>query len=393
VSKLTLVLVIAVLTTAWGLFGCAPQPAAPTETATKAPAAAKSTAAPAATAAAPSWQDRWETMKAAAKKEGKVTLYGVTGTEMRNVLSSVKDKFGFEVDYLPGTGMELLTRMKAEQQAGLAIPDLLLVGPGPLISSYKQAGMLGNMRDMLVLPEVLDTNIWMGNKLPFMDKDQTVVGYIAGYGARITVNNDMVKDGEFNSYRDLLNPKWKDKIVMIDPTITTSGTQWATFLLMKAYGWDAGVQFLKEFAAQNPLLTADKRLSAEWVVRGKYPVGVALNREEVSGFLAMGAPIRWLRVSEGSDVAPGGGGMSVGKNAPHPNATAVFVNWFLSKEGQTAVSKSFGSPSARTDAPTEGLDPSMFIRPGEKYATADEEFYMAMPKVVATVKEIFAQKK
>ena len=59
--------------------------------------------------------------------------------------------------------------------------------------------------------------------------------------------------------------------------------------------------------------------------------------------------------------------------SPHPNATKVFVNWLLSKEGQTLMSKVRGSASRRTDVPTDFIDPDRLIKPGLKYIEADTE--------------------
>jgi ABC-type Fe3+ transport system substrate-binding protein len=61
-------------------------------------------------------------------------------------------------------------------------------------------------------------------------------------------------------------------------------------------------------------------------------------------------PISTLK--EGYYAASGSGNVVLLKNAPHPNATKVFVNWLLSKQGQTAITKALGQPTRRFDVDT-----------------------------------------
>lgn len=61
----------------------------------------------------------------------------------------------------------------------------------------------------------------------------------------------------------------------------------------------------------------------------------------------------------------------------HPNAAKVFLNWFLSREGQTVFTRAHGGHSARIDVPTEGLDPDLVRKPGVKYFVgADSEAFL-----------------
>ena len=74
---------------------------------------------------------------------------------------------------------------------------------------------------------------------------------------------------------------------------------------------------------------------------------------------------------------------------PHPNATTVFVNWLLSKEGQTLFIKGFGNPSARADVTGEGLNPLLFPQPGEKiYPETEEVIAVWRGKMMAVNKAV-----
>ncbi len=66
----------------------------------------------------------------------------------------------------------------------------------------------------------------------------------------------------------------------------------------------------------------------------------------------------------------------MGYLAPHPNATTVFVNWFLSKEGQTLYSMTALAESARLDVPTDHLDKGDLRVPGIKYFMSEDEDFL-----------------
>ena len=65
--------------------------------------------------------------------------------------------------------------------------------------------------------------------------------------------------------------------------------------------------------------------------------------------------------------------MSLIDGAPHPNASRVFINWLLSKEGQVLFSQASLVQSAREDIPTDFLDPVKMRAPGVKYVWAETE--------------------
>ncbi|MBI4334919.1 MAG: hypothetical protein HY673_26995 [Chloroflexi bacterium] len=51
--------------------------------------------------------------------------------------------------------------------------------------------------------------------------------------------------------------------------------------------------------------------------------------------------------------------MAIPTAPPDPNATVIFLNWFMSKEGQTVAVKSMGFASSRVDVPAAGVNPDV----------------------------------
>ena len=71
-------------------------------------------------------------------------------------------------------------------------------------------------------------------------------------------------------------------------------------------------------------------------------------------FIKAGLPVKSIStIKEGYYAGSGSGNLVVLKSVAHPHATKVFVNWLLSKEGQTAVTKALGQPTRRFDVDTK----------------------------------------
>jgi len=204
----------------------------------------------------------------------------------------------------------------------------------------------------------------------------------------------MIKKGDLKSYKDLLDPKWKGKIVLYNPWRPSAAAGWATFMISDAFGRVGGEQFLRDFAATEPLLTSDVRQQIEWVAKGKYPIGVGVQHASLSEFKSKGAPVTINRFIEGGNINPGSACVELSPWAPHPNAAAIYINWLLTKEGQAAYARGTGSPPARNDVPLEGLgvDPSKIAGPNDKAFITKEAFYKLQGTAMKLAREIWKVK-
>jgi iron(III) transport system substrate-binding protein len=326
---------------------------------------------------------------AVAKEEGKVVIYGRGDPEVRKELQKTfTEKYGIGLDftYFPRGG-EMAAKIKKERAAGLYIADVIIHGPTTMTNLLKPAGLLDPLEPLLILPEVKEPKFWRP-RLYFIDKDRMMKPMRAGWSKLVVCNTNLVKEGEMTSHRDLLDPKWKGKIVMYDPTRPGAGDAFVA-LLHLFWPREQAVAFLKQLAKQEPVITRDLRLPVEWVARGKYAIGIGLRAEAIPEFLKLGAPVALLRLKEGCLLAPGAGNIAVVKKRPHPNATTLFVNWILSREGATAWSKADSRASARVDVPTDWVHPMYLPEPGEKAWVEDEEAYKRHLAHMRLCKEIF----
>lgn len=316
------------------------------------------------------WEVEWEKTLDAAQKEGKVVLYGdVLALAVREAAPIFKKKYGITLEILAGTSGELAAKILQERRAGLYLADIFMPGMNTYFDSIKPAGVAAPIEPLLILPEVLDETAWYEGKFPWGAEDRRVIRlnyypvHVIGY------NTELVKPGEINSYYDLLNPKWKGKIVLRDPTSAGAFAFVFTSIMHKILDWD----FFGQLVKQEPEVLRDRRLMVDWIAKGKYPIGFLVHSETLLLYKKEGAPIEFAIAKEGTYITGGNGYMVFVDKAPHPNASKIFINWFLSREGTTFVHKVVNRQSTRIDISTEGVDPLLIREPKQKYFIAAQE--------------------
>jgi ABC-type Fe3+ transport system substrate-binding protein len=169
----------------------------------------------------------------------------------------------------------------------------------------------------------------------------------------IFVNTTLVDPKTFRSYKDLLDPKWKGKIVMDDPRRAGPGQASFTFFYLHP---ELGPDFIRALARQEPLILRDYAQEVDAIGQGKYLVLLGTWEVPVEARIKQGVPLAIVnphQLREVSDMSPVNGSTALYNRAPHPNAAKVYLNWLLSKEGQTECARTMGYISARLDVPTD----------------------------------------
>ena len=128
------------------------------------------------------------------------------------------------------------------------------------------------------------------------------------------------------------------------------------------------------------------------VGQGRVPVLIGGVDAIVEQRMSQGVPIAIAdprQIREGSDLSPANGALGLFNRAPHPNAAKVFINWLLSKEGQTVFAQAQGYVSGRADVPLpEGSAPWRVPLPGA-IKTYDKKAIDTRDPMLALVKEAF----
>ncbi|MBI4332601.1 MAG: extracellular solute-binding protein [Chloroflexi bacterium] len=344
---------------------------------------------PGAGVAAPQARSDWDSLVEAARKEGMVMIYHTSIGDARDASAKAfKEKYGITIDYVMGRGPEIVERIARERLAGLYVVDAVVNGATTFYNMVRPQGITVPLEPLFVLPEVTDGSKWRTGKLSFVDKGRTALAFSLTNYIYTTINTDLVKAGELASYEDVLNPKWKGKIVINDPSVSGNGSGWFAFIVVELYkSREKGEDYMRKLARQEPVVIRDQRLQAEWVARGKYPVGIGLEPSQVTKMVESGAPIKPVAMKEGQPMSSGALNLWVYDRIPHPNATKLYVNWVLSPEGSGIMSKYSGYPSARVDVSTEGFDP-IFI-PGPNDTLPSEEYWQQKDPLMKVAAEIF----
>ena len=317
----------------------------------------------------PAWQQEWEKTLELAKKEGQVTVY-ISGYEA--VLPDFEKEFpAIKVVTVTGRGSQLGQRLLSERRAEKYIADVVSAGANPNYQQFHPAKALDPIKPVLMLPEVTDQTKWYLKRHQYSDPEgQYVFNYVgsATYGA-VNYNTKLVDVKEFKSYWDLLNPRWKGKIVAIDPNESAGG--WRALY----YKPSVGAEFLKRlFADLDITPTREDRQAADWLATGKFALGLFVTG--VPEAKAQGLPVDEFRdanFKEPPSLDTGANGTIVLlKQAPHPNAAKVFINWFLSREGQSLYQEVMNTrfdyvESMREDIAKESIPAEYRRRKGVKY--------------------------
>ena len=343
------------------------------------------------TGAQAGWKDEWDKLLAAAKGEGEVILIVPPSSTHRAFLSQEWPKAFPDIKLsqtaLPGG--QLMPRLTVERQAGKYLWDLALTGSDNGFE-MRDAGMVDPILPELLFPDVKDPKTWGGWDEAFMDKERKYVFAARSflkmpfYNAALLAPEKVKRLGT----KVFLDPGLKESVIWHDPLFGGSGRTFAPVML-RLLGKDG----LRTFVTDQVVFTAKMMDLVERMARGQFAMSLGPVMTQMLG--------RYKKAGVDFDIRPlgntpelgaygntGGSNTVVVKNRPHPNATRVFLNWYLSKPVAAALAKRMGEDSRRVDIP-EQVAPNQRRVPGVKYWEAQrEEYTKEMEKAQDLVREI-----
>ncbi|MGH7767918.1 MAG: ABC transporter substrate-binding protein [Candidatus Binatia bacterium] len=344
----------------------------------------------------------WERTVAAAKKEGKLSLYLYQGDgELEGVAQAFQKKYPeIAVTTVPGRGNQLGPRIMAERRAGKYLVDVYIGGPTTPYTVFYPAKILDPIPSALILPEVTDASKWWEGRHHYLDPENKHIFVFVGSTASgyVSYNSKLVNPREFSSYWDLLQPKWKGKVLSKDPKV--SGSQ-RIAVRMLYYTPGLGPEYLRRlYSEMDVVLSQDIRQSTDWLANGKF--AVCFFCSDIRKARQQGLPVdefvtaRW---KEAPAISAGSAGSLVlPSQPPNPNAAKVFINWLLSREGQIAYQKVSNTPinteeSMRIDLPKDMIPVEDRRVDGVKYQLFDRPEFMDMKPIYETLDKALAEKK
>jgi iron(III) transport system substrate-binding protein len=333
----------------------------------------------------------WESILAAAKKEGRVSVLTDMTATLRDALTlEFQKKYGISVEVFGSSGREVAPRVAAERKAGQFLWDIYIHGSTTALEAMIPMGAFDPLEPALIFPDVKDPQTWRGGAIEFLDPGKTVMVMTPFHRGTIFYNTRLTNAQEFKSHKDLLQPKWKGKMVMDDPRRAGPGVATFTFFYLHP---ELGPDFIRALGKQEITILRDYAQEVDAVGQGRYPVLIA-----AADFVAMnrakqGVPIAIVdarQLKEGTDLSPANGNLALFNRAPNPNAAKVYVNWLLSKEGQTVFARANGYVSSRLDVPTDHTDPWRVPQPGA-IKTYTKAAMQVKEKLMPLLHEVFGK--
>jgi ABC-type Fe3+ transport system substrate-binding protein len=330
----------------------------------------------------------------AAQKEGRVEviLGGQMPRKLRRAMPAFEKKFGIKVNFHSGSSRKHSARIRAERKIGKYTADVWIGGANTALSLLLPNGVLSPLKPLLVDPEVKNPKRWYQGKHHFTDPEGR---YIFTWGASpaytVAINTNLVKPSEIKSYWDLLDPKWKGKIVARSPARRGAAASSVPMLLNPKIGKKWFERWVDEM---DVTIVRDSRQAVEWLALGRYAIGMFGLGTPAEEMAKQGFPLLpYLPhvLKEGEMLSASAANIMAVDKAPHPNAQKLFINWALSKEGQKLfITIGQTSDSLRVDVPQSVIAEQYWIKPDRKYyiGFSDPRFINEQRKHLKTLRKI-----
>ena len=260
----------------------------------------------------------------AAKKEGKVVIYGsLESGIMDEIEKAFTKKYGIPIEYFRASSNKTLDRVLTEARANRVLSDVVVTNSGPMLLLRKE-----KIFAKYVSPE--------SERYPAEVKDPE--GLLSPIYRMVIIgilyNTKLVKPGEApKSLEDLLTPRWAGKWVMPDPSRHFTTGVWVRNL-DQLYGND-WMAFVKKMADAKPILVESFIPSAQKVTSGEALAGITYLKY-VHIFGKDGAPLDYVRLPR---MLADSHQIGIHAKAPHPSAARLFEDFFISREGMEILAK------------------------------------------------------
>jgi iron(III) transport system substrate-binding protein len=295
---------------------------------------------------------------------------------MRKRLPGIfKKKFGVDVEIIVTPSRQTAQRAIREAAAGAGTMDVFSTGQSTLIRVLYPRGLLAPIKPILIIPDIKDKSVWQTGEPWFIDDKRSYMFRIVDLVIPMAfVNTKFVDPNAFKTTKDFLDPKWAGKIVVYDPTRPGPGSN-AVSYYMRQKGEKFVIDLIK---GQKAKLTRNRRQLVDWLAQGRYPIAFAASINEIARLRREGFKIAAVQPTDIMPYdAPGSGVLVLLKNAPHPKAAHLFLNWIMTKEGMQLYQDLEGMPVTRTDVDRSSLMvPETIPQPGVKYFDTADYYYV-----------------
>ena len=269
----------------------------------------------------------------AAKKEGTLAWWGTSSpAEGKKLTAEFNKIYPFiTVNYWRGKGEEVAAKLEAEIAGGRSSVDITLGGEPYNYPRWRKMGVLEKFADIVPGFKSMDKRMYSKYN------DWVVPG---NNSITPQYNTNMVSKAEApKSWEDLLDPKWKGQIAL-----TTDVKGWTTLALEEGgWGIEKTEDFLRKLKEQKPIWVSSRPGANSLLIAGEFKIMGETYLQYIFQTQDKGAPTAWSRVKP---VPITGSSFALQKNAPHPNAAKLFLEWLFSPQGLAAFEATTGKGAA-----------------------------------------------
>lgn len=279
---------------------------------------------------------------AKAKAEGKVVWYTSTPIEQAQKISALFQKqTGIQVELFRSGGSQILSRFQQETAAGRTAVDVITHSDPAAARTMAQKGLF-----IAFKPKNFD-------KIPDAAKaaDGSFVGQRLNMMTHYLRSDKVPPADEPKTWDDLLDGKYKGKLVMTDPSFTSLQVS-VVGMISKQRGW----AYYEKLRQNDVMIVPGNQQVSDMLKRGERLIAVGALNSYAADLKAQGHPIKTLYPSDGVFVIPSP--TSVVKGSPDPNAAKLFAEFMLGDDVQK-IFPADGGYSVRIDMPAPQGSPDL----------------------------------
>lgn len=260
-----------------------------------------------------------------ARSEGRASFYANI-TAVEPIMKAFSADTGVKGEYTRVSTTKFVATAITEFEAGKFMADVVQ-GPLPVLEILKDKGILTAYRS----PAAKGYADWTR-------KDDRIQLFGIEYIA-VIYNKERVAAADVpKRYEDLTDPKWRDKIVMPNPSNHATTIAWLVGLRDHVFKSEAAWRkFLAGLAANRPMFVASLGPTPAPIESGEKVIGISMPKYIVT---KAPAPLDWARIEQPMLGSPRAIGISA--KAPHPNAARLFVDYWLSKKSMEMLARDVG---------------------------------------------------
>ncbi|MEE8438108.1 MAG: extracellular solute-binding protein [Micropepsaceae bacterium] len=283
--------------------------------------------------------ERTASLVEAARAEGSVAVYSSLPVPvMSPVAAAFREKYGIETSIWRGGSEEILQRSVTEARAGRHMVDVVETA-SPEVEGIAREQLL-QIIDSPVFDELMEGSVSEGRAWIY----SRLIVFVGAYNtARVSLADAP------QSFEDLLDPKWNGRL-----TVEANDFGWIKGMA-NALGEDEATSLLRNIVDANGVGVRDGHgLITNMLASGEVEFTFTQYYEQAANARDQGAPIEIAFLDPVIAVPTG---IAMFRNAPHPNAAMLFIEFFLS-EGQEILAEFdyIGSNLSRQSLP-EGMNP------------------------------------